>query len=1310
MMKKSLVALALSGLSLAGEAQKVEYLSPMLERFHRPKENASAALAVGMGSTFCGKVEEGTRKRLMEIWDMGEDRRMQALREWQKSIVDGEQTDDGTVVNLATTAKCWSDGVESKLTHDMISAHVWAMCSTPESLDSMRLRYFLDNLRGYIKNGPDAFLHVLCCVYNDDPQYINHHFSLTTYMLQSPLDKYVRLWNAPRENADYIRKDGTVGQKALLNEVLHDFDAFGKDARMKGIEYWGRTVGNALPTPLCLMLDTLTGLRQGQAAGRDVLAAIDKATDGLPPGMLGFVPRCKLSVMPDSAEAWKALDDAQAPLFLMPDTSAVRLPQWNDSLFGTQTTLKADTDALEKLLGAAGKEGVLPALTVFILQEADAVLPENYWRENMGVEGYDRFSSYWKTMLTASGVEIIVTNDGPRFNKNDPKLKAQAQALELALHRLCLKLARAEHQGKTAEVKEHCATLGELLTKYNAWPLLLNQYELRGVTPYAFVSLLGHYKGEDCLLDALISTTGNGLATSLGTDPKTGRLLPAPSIAALKNMFVVAGNIPASEEEKSKAAQTLLVMAQAQPEEKSAYRSTIQYLCRYGMTVEVEELLGDLSDEKLHRFVQGSNAYTGWCLVRRALKLKDTAKAEKILKVMTALPASYSYPSCRMAMADVARAKGRTEEAERLEQDTLVLAGFRIYRGGYNAYSAWSLLLEAGLYDGAEKFIWLIPRPQMFHLWRKIVDAAARAGHFEQAAFMSEKLLLLLCKTATPAKFSCSQADVAAMRAKANLYHALDLLSKGEKEKGENLLRTAQAQLNVCGREAPDVNALLQLTTPATEHEAEDASPLPEHVRYLTEKDAVPAGLKSGLYTWHITVGSGEDAERAVLRGEILSAFYESPNPARCWLNIVTDKGKHVRLKLNMLDPEDLDNLMDWKERNGFISCMFEEGVGNDKQSFDGKPLAAGIEHNPANVKVKGKWVKGGKYVVFLLPYGGTRREDIAAFVPEVQEQLAPLFEKAAADTDLKVCRTWREAKTNATTMSKECVAYFMGKRGGLHDRILARDILTNPTRINDLNVRQSILLCYMEENGEWDAAGREVLADLRKMGISSGEGMGDAGMMVIVRGNSPRPRFFPASILWPKETPGEWVPLQKAIEKKDAATVERLLKEDPALLHARFYNGVMTPLSLAMQFGNPATLMALVRGGVNPNCCNFEGQSLLYQCLSQKKNDYVAALLEAGADPHFPNSDSGKSLPLQACVYNLEGLKLLMKHGLDINGVYNGKPCVVYLTGCLPDEARLQTLRQLEPLGLDYARFGEALLRDSAKCPKTTEYIRSKQ
>lgn len=827
MMKKSFVALALSGLSLAGEAQKVEYLSPMLERFHRPKENASAALAVGLGSTFCGKVEEGTRKRLMEIWDMGEPRRMQALREWQKSIVDGEQTDDGTVVNLATIAKCWSDGWESKLTHDMIFAHLCAICSTPESLDSMRLRYFLDNLRGYIEWGPDAFLRVLCCVNNDDPQYINHHFSLTTYMLRSPLDKYVRLWNAPRENADYIRKTGTVRQKSLLNEALRDFDAFGKDARMKGIEYWGRTVGDALPAPLCLMLDTLTGLRQGQAPGQDVLAAIDEATAGLPSGMLGFVPRCKLSVVPDTAEAWKALDDPNAPLFLMPDTSAVRLPQWKDALFGTQTTVKADTDALQKLLGTAKKEGVLPALTVFILQEADAVLPENYWRENMGVEGYDRFSSYWETMLTASGVEIIVTNDGPRFNKNDPKLKIQARALELALHRICLKLARAEHQGKTAEVTAACATLGKLLTKYNAWPLLLNQYELRGVSPYAFVSLLEYYKGEDCLLDALISTTGNGLATSLGAARENGRTLPALAIAALKNMFVITGAIPASGEEKDKAAQALLAAAQAQPEEKSAYRSTIQYLCRYGMTPVVEELLGDLSDEKLHRFVQGSNAYTGWCLVRRALKQKDTAKAEKILKVMTALPSSYSYPSCRMAMADVARAKGRTEEAESLKRDALVLAGFRIYRGGYNAYSAWSLLLEAGLYDEAEKFIWLIPRPRLPYLWRQITDAAARAGHFGQAAFMSEKLLLQLCKTATPANYSCSQADIAAVRAKANLYHALDLISKGEKEKGENLLRTARAQLSVCGGTAPDTDTLLQLTNLAAEPAETDASPPP---------------------------------------------------------------------------------------------------------------------------------------------------------------------------------------------------------------------------------------------------------------------------------------------------------------------------------------------------------------------------------------------------------------------------------------------------------------------------------------------------
>lgn len=291
-----------------------------------------------------------------------------------------------------------------------------------------------------------------------------------------------------------------IGRK--VHFALHDYDFLAEDFAKKGLMGWQYVYGKSLPPAVQRAMHLMAERRKGYKVTAADLQSIRRMAKGQNPALQGFIPRCLLALDP-ACKPWAALNDPAASLFLMPDTSAVTLPQWDDALFGPPTTAADDIKALSKALGQTKKLGTLVA---FSLREAEQALPKNYLRAHMGVEGYDEFTTYMQITLLRDGIDIVNTPQGPRFSMEDKALQAQSRALQLALHRCILKLAILERDGKSAELQAAAKQLAAALNRSNAWPLLINEYELRGISPAALHALVSGFRGTPTVQRALATT------------------------------------------------------------------------------------------------------------------------------------------------------------------------------------------------------------------------------------------------------------------------------------------------------------------------------------------------------------------------------------------------------------------------------------------------------------------------------------------------------------------------------------------------------------------------------------------------------------------------------------------------------------------------------------------------------------------------------------------------------------------------------------------------------------------------------------
>lgn len=102
-------------------------------------------------------------------------------------------------------------------------------------------------------------------------------------------------------------------------------------------------------------------------------------------------------------------------------------------------------------------------------------------------------------------------------------------------------------------------------------------------------------------------------------------------------------------------------------------------------------------------------------------------------------------------------------------------------------------------------------------------------------------------------------------------------------------------------------------------------------------------------------------------------------------------------------------------------------------------------------------------------------------------------------------------------------------------------------------------------------------------------------------------------------------LPIHDAARNGDAASVQRLLKENPALRDAPTGHG-STPLHLAAMNGDLGPLKVLLAAGARVDARDRDGATPLHMAAYASRTEHGRLLLQAGADPNL-KTDLGRDV-----------------------------------------------------------------------------------
>lgn len=126
---------------------------------------------------------------------------------------------------------------------------------------------------------------------------------------------------------------------------------------------------------------------------------------------------------------------------------------------------------------------------------------------------------------------------------------------------------------------------------------------------------------------------------------------------------------------------------------------------------------------------------------------------------------------------------------------------------------------------------------------------------------------------------------------------------------------------------------------------------------------------------------------------------------------------------------------------------------------------------------------------------------------------------------------------------------------------------------------------------------------------------------------------------------------------------VRTLIEEDPALVNSYSPDG-FSPLSLAVFFGHPETVDALLAAGAEVNAASRETMKLtpLASAMATAQNEIARTLIAHGANVNAKGASDVTPLHTAAARGNIEAATLLLQHGADINATTtDGKKPVSY-------------------------------------------------
>lgn len=1153
-----------------------------------------------------------------------------------------------------------------------------------------------------------------------------------------------RLWSSPHENAPYILSRGSTLNKHRLRCLLHDCSVHYDTAARRGLTNWHYTWGKDLPLPLAQGLQLMQNRSKGQFPEAAQLQQILASSAGLPVEMKGFIVRNLLAAAPD-ASPWKKLTDPTAELAEMPDCTAVNLPQWNPELMGAPTTAAQDIAALEKLVKQEQAAGALSSMVLFTLAEDARAREDSIFRDGIPSQGHFNYFADFDIEVSEDGVDILINEDGPAFEKDDAALRARCRSLNVALHRCAMQLALLERDGKTTEHRKAATALAAVLNQHRLWPLLMSEFSMRHLGPETCVQLLDACRADRNILYHLgrlftksdISRPHH-LANFLtkrtdedgNPDPEQELLAPL-----LRDYLMVADEMPHTPEQLADVQRRWL-----QIDDLAPTRGTAIWLLRVG-SMNAGMFRTDLAPER----VSASQSIRGYHLVRHALQQNNLPAAEKILADMTGSPRMYSYTGTRLAIALVARAKG--DEATAREQERLAVNLAAICLNSSHFYywqDSVRLMLEHGFTREVEKFLTLLPGHRMPFLRRALIHRLAEQRRFRSAAFWVELALADFCSKATPAHGLGTQADLVNWRIMADVYHALAQLQQNqESESARKLLERAMLQLERMPALAADLAPfILQCADiPSATRQgyrkrllagaAKDAISLAElqkvNLADLPTEDesrdlaalngqlpsTAPLPFQSDVYTWHLqkadadeTADTGNDertATRSTIRARIVHARYDHPQ-LEPWVMLQTDSGRKLRVPLEELAPDDVQNLIDWKEKNGIRTWSFTE-----KKTLVTRPFEARFERlvqNPpsAGLHVRdGVDVSNGLTVEFTTAHG----EYVSWYLNQLDDECRQYIQQHAKAEKPKVQlhTTLAAAEAESTRRNQPIVALMLGQRSGPEENLLHEQLAGS---LKDLPTSYVLLVCYKDDEGNWETPGRQVMNILSDYGAvfdtaatPPEDRVLDTGFQVTL---GHVPSFVFHSFRSPLQNSPEYKALTAAIRANNEAEVNRLLDATPELLHVRTNEFACCPLQTAIKFNcSDRMVELLVKRGARLNTRDWCGNTLLQDCLNRKDEKHFRQLLKLGADPNLPSLSINKKdalYPVISAMRQPKFLEPLLEAGANPNALLpNGENALFELLKQSPkaDIALLaQHARRLVPLGLDVntrTNMGESLL-----------------
>lgn len=1183
------------------------------------------------------------RSRLHDILMIPDRRRVvQAIEAWLEELLKREP-DAAVSADEVVLLRCLCEvvGADKERVHEHIARRVRHTFSGKEPVDNRNLQNFLNQVLRWEASTLPGSMAIVDAVNGAPPRSIllfSHNDRDFPYLAKTNM-----LWSNPRTYAPYLLSLNDLHTASLVAVLLHDADGLERAARLKGVQHWRYPWGLDLPEGVAKALELMSARRRAELPDAAAAKGILQAAESAPAGMRGFTPRCILAADP-TACAWKPLSDPKASLFEMPDTTAVHLAQWDNALLGPKTKLSEDFAALEKQLEALAKEKRLSALLVFSLVEDDLSLPGSSHRPWMDVDGYDSCRAVMAFDITAEGVDVLVDEKGPHFSRNDPKLRTAYRSLNLALHRCVLRMALLERDGKSAVLDKAADRLAACLNKYKAWPLLWNQYSLRGVSPHAYLRLIRGFKGRRSLLTAFTHVAAapdvEGNLVLMGERPT-----PQKVADMLTDRWICDGVLEATPQERDTAVKHALEMESAHPDKNVSGTLT------WFMHRTVPDALGDATADNAEVY-RRYNGFRGLCSVCRLVDKGDIPAARRMLATMAPEGSdAYSSPATRLAAARIARAEGRNAEADRLEKDAVALTAYLVslFDGRLNSRLAYFALLRYGLVQETERLQLLLPN-KYADIHADLAEAYAARGMYGAAAYHMEALLHgAICQSAPTCNGSGSHRDVAKWRTAADLYRAAYLRKNGRAGQADRLEKAArQAQ--------PKLAAAVDCSAPAVQ---EDCS-LPQALA------SAESPFESPFYTWHL---EGEDGKPATAEGRITYGNLSPDNTSSNWVQVFLKSGRYLVLPVAMLPAEDVANIKDWTQRNGIRQFHTTYGL-----HFYGKPLEM-VQDKPfqdPGFRPHGVKITHGKRVLFQNMSGGRCHHYTEALKEPDRKMLEDSMQPVhGPNTKLRTFATLPEAEADAMLNERNVLCLLLGRHGSPADQAFRAMEQKSPDTVGEWNFAFSILPCYQDDHGNWEPEAQRVMdyaapaLDLLpaqgtpawERELAQGIGLelptfGLTGWLINTGSQiSARTRFVFPGVDLPDTRVAEFY---AAIKAKDAAKVERMLAETPALAKAPLRLEHTNPLFAALPTFNARIVDSLLEHGADPNSLNKNQMTVLHMYATYPPAHAVLeTLLRHGANPNGPSMDHvNKTFTYPVCFFNKDpkDLEAIIDAGADIS------------------------------------------------------------